>query len=250
MGEPVEDWEVIKFPAIAEENDILGRKEGEALWPQRFDLNSLNNIRSLVSNRIWSALYQQNPTIEDGDIFKLSDFQRYTKLPESFDLLIQSWDTSFKNTVNSDYVVGQVWGKYENKFYMVYQIRGRFTFNETKNLIIQTNRHFPKATGILIEESANGHAIINELKDSIEGIIPIKAKDSKESRARAITPYVEAHNVFLPYDSVGDSIISECTKFPNGTHDDQVDAMTQALNYFRDHDTRIQTFNKSILGLR
>ena len=249
-GLPYDDWEVVSFPALATEDDIIGRKVGESLWPEKYSVADYEKTRAIVGSKIWSSLYQQSPIVEDGDIFKYDDFQRYTDLPENFDLIIQSWDTSFKNTINSDYVVGQVWGKKGSKFYMIYQIRGRFTFNQTKNLILSTKRAFPDGRGILIEESANGHAIINELEDTISGIIPVKARDSKESRARAVTPYVEAHNVFLPKDSSGDSILDEATKFPSGKHDDQVDAMTQALNYFRDKDVAIQTFNKSILGLR
>lgn len=250
LGENVEDWEIISFPALAEENDILGRKIGEPLWPKQYNYDSLMNIKNMVGNKLWSSLYQQNPIIEDGDIFKYADFQRYTNLPDKFDTVLQSWDTSFKNTIHSDFVVGQVWGKVGAKFYLIHQIRGRFTFNETKKFIVKMKELFPDIRASLIEESSNGHAIINELQDKITGIIPIKARDSKEARARAITPYVEAHNVFLPSDSIGDSVLNECTKFPNGAHDDQVDSLTQALNYFRDHDVRIQTFNKSILGLR
>lgn len=249
-GLPYDDWEVISFPALATGDDILGREEGQPLWPEKYDKELMEKTKSIVGSKIWSSLYQQSPVVEDGDIFKYDDFQRYTDLPEKFEWVIQSWDTSFKNTINSDYVVGQVWGKSGSKFYMIYQIRGRYTFNQTKDLIIATKKAFPIARAILIEESANGHAIINELESTIPGIIPIKARDSKESRARAVTPYVEAHNVYLPKDSTGDMILDEATRFPSAKHDDQVDAMTQALNYYRDRDVQVQTFNKSILGLR
>lgn len=250
MGEPHRDWEIFSFPAIAEEEDILGRKEGEVIWPERYPLEYMLEIKSMVGRKIWSSLYQQNPVVESGDIFAMDDFQRYSTPPDEFDSIIQSWDTSFKSTLGADYVVGQVWGKKDSKFYMLYQVRGRFSFNETKQMIVATRNKFPKASAILIEESANGYAIINELSSTIPGIIPIKAIGSKESRASAVTPYVEAHNVFLPNDSTGDMIIDEATRFPHGKHDDQVDAMTQALNYFRDNDRRVQTFSKSILGLR
>lgn len=250
MGEPYRDWEIFSFPAVAEEEDILGRKVGEVIWPERYPLEYMLEIKSMVGRKIWSSLYQQNPIIESGDIFTGDDFQRYNTPPDEFDTIIQSWDTTFKNTLGADYVVGQVWGKKDSKFYMLYQVRGRFSFNETKQLIVATAQKFPKAAAILIEESANGYAIINELSSTIPGIIPIKAIGSKESRASAVTPYVEAHNVFLPADSTGDMIIDECTRFPYGKNDDQVDALTQALNYFRDNDRKIQTFNKSLLGLR
>lgn len=250
LGEPHRDWEIFSFPAIAEESDILGRKEGEVIWQERYPLEYMLEIKAMVGRKIWSSLYQQNPIIESGDIFTGTDFQRYNTPPDKFDSVIMSWDTTFKNTLGSDYVVGQVWGKVGSKFYMLYQVRGRFSFNETKELIRATKSKFPEIKGILIEESANGHAIINELSATIPGILPIKATSSKESRASAITPYVEAHNVFLPNDSTGDMIIDECTRFPYGKHDDQVDALSQALNYFRDNDRRIRVYNKSILGLR
>ncbi len=250
MGEPYREWEVFSFPAIAEEDDILGRKPGDVLWPERYPVEYMLEIKAMVGRKIWSSLYQQNPIIESGDIFTAADFQRYHTPPEDFDIVIQSWDTSFKDTLGADFVVGQVWGKKDNKFYLLYQVRGRFSFNETKRLISDVKRKFPKITATLIEESANGYAIINALSETITGIVPIKAISSKESRASAITPYVEAHNVFLPDDSTGDMVIDECTRFPYGKNDDQVDALTQALNYFRDNDRRIKVYDKSILGLR
>jgi len=250
LGDKYEDWEVISFPAIAEEKDILGRKPGEALWPKKYSVDDLALIKSISGSKTWNSLYQQSPIIDDGEVFHRADFQRYNDLPKEFDIILQSWDTTFKNTLNSDYVVGQVWGKVGSKFYMIHQIRGRYSFTETKRKILLMKEIYPHARGILIEESSNGHAIINELSETISGIIPITVRDSKESRAQAVTPYFEAHNVYVPNDSTGDDIINESCKFPNGTHDDQVDSMTQALNYFRDHDMRIQTFNKSVLGLR
>lgn len=250
MGEPHRDWEVFSFPAIAEENDVLGRKPGEVIWPERYPLEYMQEVKAMVGRKIWSSLYQQNPVIESGDIFNMEDFQRYNTPPDDFDIVLQSWDTAFKDTIGADFVVGQVWGKKDSKFYMLYQVRARLSFNDTKNMILNVRSKFPNASGILIEESANGYAIINELSSTIPGIVPVKAIGSKESRARAITPYVEAHNVFLPADSTGDMIIDECTRFPHGKNDDQVDALTQALNYFRDNDRRVQTFNKAILGLR
>ncbi len=251
LGEPYREWEVFSIPAIAEDdgNDLLGRQPGEVIWPERYPLVYMEEVRAMVGRKIWASLYQQNPIVESGEIFNSEDFQRYHSLPKDFDIVLQSWDTNFKNVIGADYVVGQVWGKKDNKFYMLYQIRGRFSFNETKQLIVATKQKFPKISATLIEESANGYAIIQELESTIPGIIPIVAKGSKESRASAVTPYIEAHNVFLPNDSTGDMIVDECTRFPYGKNDDQVDALTQALNYFRDTDRRIKTYNKAILGL-
>ena len=88
------------------------------------------------------------------------------------------------------------------------------------------------ATAKLIEDKANGPAVIAMLRHEVEGLIPVNPEGGKESRAHAVSPLMEAGNVYLPAAEVApwiDEFLEECAVFPNGPHDDQVDAMTQAL---------------------
>lgn len=238
-------FKVINYPAIAE-HDEKHRKIGEALHPERYNLDQLNKIKATIGSRDWAALYQQHPIPDGGATFK-SDWIKFwtdSSLPPQFEQVLLSWDMTFKDSKNSDYVVGQVWGKKGANFYLLDQVRGQWDFVRTREMFILLAKKWPFATRKLVEDKANGSAIISELSKAVAGIVPITPKESKEARASAITPFFEAGNVFIPDRKVAswvDSYITELLSFPSASHDDQVDSTTQALNYFRNSSGFIMT---------
>ncbi len=233
-----EQWRVINYPAIAE-HDEPHRKAGEALHPERYDLNALLRIQKQVGSRDWAALYQQHPVPDGGGLFKDDWIQHWDKLPERFDAAVISWDMTFKESATSDFVVGQVWGRKDGAFYLVDQFRGRWDFVKSLEQFVAAARKYPRITRKLIEDKANGPAIISALKRKVTGIIPITPKESKEARANAVTTLWEARNVYLPppdrYPWVAQDFIPELLAFPSGAHDDTIDAMSQALNDLNRH---------------
>ena len=228
-------WNVLRLPAIAETGDLLGRREGEALWPERFPIERLLQIKRVVGSYLWNAMYQQRPAPLEGSIFKRSWWQWYRVAPalHRFDEIILSWDMSFKDTRSSDYVVGQVWGRIGADKYLLDQVRGQMAFPETVRALEMQAAKWPQATTKLVEDTANGPAVIATLKRKLTGLIPIPAHNSKEARAVAVSPQVEAGNVFLPEASLAPWIgdyVEELATFPNASNDDQVDATSQALH--------------------
>ncbi len=103
-----EKWEVVSFPAIAEQNEKF-RQTGEPLWQDKYGTEALSRIKCAVGTRVWNALYQQRPAPDDGSVFRKGWFRLYDTAP-SFDYMVQSWDMTFSGGAASDYVVGQVWG--------------------------------------------------------------------------------------------------------------------------------------------
>lgn len=242
-GNP-DQWEVIEFPAIAEEADVLGRSEGEPLISPIIDetpeeaLARWADIKQAVGTYAFSALFQQSPAPSEGSIF-INDWWKFWRegdfesREEFFSRRITSWDCAFKATDDSDWVVGQEWGVRGADRYLLRQIRGRWTFTET----LKQMRAFIADSGVyehIVEDKANGTAVIDVLKKEISGMIPVNPTNSKEARARAVTPEVEAGNVFLPAAASWlPDFLSEAKAFPNAANDDQVDAMTQALTRLR-----------------
>ena len=235
-----DEWRVVNFPAIATEDELPYRRKGEALHPERYPLEALERIKAAIGTRDWEALYQQHPVPDGGAIFKDEWLQRIwlpKDLPARFDAVIMSWDLAFKSTDASDFVVGQLVGRYGADYYILDQLRGRWSFTETvaqvKELAERARVRFPRfAPRILIEDKANGPAVIDALKHEVSGIVPVEPDGSKEARAHAITALFEAGNVLLPDRSLApwvDEYRLELTRFPSGAHDDQVDATTQAL---------------------
>jgi predicted phage terminase large subunit-like protein len=229
-GEP---WRVLSFPAIAEDHDVLGRQPGEALWPDRYGLEALAQIQEAVGSYWWSALYQQRPSLPEGNLFRREWWRFWRELPD-FEEAIQSWDATFSETSDGSYVVGQVWGKLGRDRYLVDQMRGRWSFTQTLDAIRELSRRWPKARIRLVENKANGPAIMSTLQREIGGFVAIEPSGSKEARASSVTPEVEGGNVFLPDPTIPGhewvrDFISEWATFPRGPNDDQVDAGTQAL---------------------
>ena len=143
-----------------------------------------------------------------------------------------SWDLAFTGKVTSDFVVGQVWATDGANRYLIHQVRKRMTFSESVQAILDTKKQYPQAQRILVEAAANGHAAMDILKKELTGLIPVPAKGSKEARAHAVSAAVESGNVLLPGNAPWlRDFLDELGSFPNGTHDDQVDSLTQALGY-------------------
>ena len=235
-----DEWRVVNFPAIATE-DEKHRKKGEALHPERYPLEALEKIRKAVGVRDWEALYQQHPIPDGGAIFREEWMQKPwlpKDLPERFDAVVQSWDMAFKDGANSDYVVGQLWGRKGADFYLLDQLRGRWSFTESVDMVRALTERAEKWDSRphrkLIEDKANGPAVIDALKHEISGIVPVEPDGTKVARAHAVTALFEAGNVHLPDRSVSGWVEEyklELRRFPNGANDDQVDATTQALRH-------------------
>lgn len=233
-----DQWMVLVLPAIKESrgSDDMFRGIDEPLWPEMYPLEQLLKFKA-ANLREFNALYQQRPTALEGGIIKEKWLENrfYTVLPDGFDQVIQSWDFSFKDTQNSDFVVGQVWGRKGANKYLLYQTRGRFSFTESCKELERVSKLYPMARIKIVEEKANGAAIIDALKNKITGIIPYRPTESKQARLSAVAPDFEAGNVWLPSPSIAPWIVAyveELKNFPNALNDDQVDSTSQALLRF------------------
>jgi len=228
-----EGWRVLSFPALAHEDDPLGREPGEALWPERYDVDDLARIKRNIGTFWWSALYDQTPSPPEGNIFRRDWFRYWTRLPPKLEQL-QSWDMTFKATTDGSYVVGQVWGRSGADKFLLDQIRARMSYTETLDAVARLTDRWPDAHVKLIEDAANGPAVMSMLRRSIRGIVGVTPQGSKEARASAVSPDVEGGNVWLPDPSMPGyawvrDFVAEWTTFPRAATDDQVDAGTQAL---------------------
>lgn len=230
LAEHGNSWQQLVLPCEAEEGDPLGREVGAPLWAEYgFDADWMQQKKKELGASTWAALYQQRPAPAEGNIFKRQWFQYWRELPELEELLI-SVDATFKDKKDSDYVVMQVWGRAGANKYLIDQVRDKLSFTGTANALQLLCQRYPEAHLKLIEDKANGSAIIDFLKNQIPGLVPVNPKESKTARAYAVQPTVEAGNVFLPAAApwVHD-FLAEVTSFPHAKFDDSTDSMTQAL---------------------
>jgi predicted phage terminase large subunit-like protein len=241
-----EKWDVVDFPAIADDGDILGRKQGEYLWEERFSPSEYEDTKKAIGSKLWTALYQQKPSPDSGAVFKRYWWKFYLRhagqmthetrdcviLPERLDEEIQSWDCTFKDAATSDFVVGEVWGTKSANRYLLDMVRDRMDLPDTIKAIKNLSAKWPRARRKLIEDKANGPAVIQMLHNQLSGLIAVNPEGGKIVRAMAVTPEIESGNVYLPHPSIAPWVldfIEEASVFPNGKNDDMVDGMTQGL---------------------
>ena len=235
--EGADQWTILELPAVCEyppkPYDV--RQEGEALWKWKYDEEALEKMKVTVGSRDWAALYQQHPTPGEGGTFKREWWNYYKVLPDGLYDFVQSWDCTFKDAQSSDYVVGQVWARKGSSRYLLDQVRGRMSFTETLRAIRSLSAKWPQAIRKLVEDKANGTAVIDVLRKEIPGLIPVEPEGGKIVRANAVTAVAEAGNIYLPNPSIAPWVhdfVEEHAVFPNGANDDQVDAQTQANTYY------------------
>jgi predicted phage terminase large subunit-like protein len=229
---------------------------GELLWKERYGTPEIEDLKRRLGSYAAAGQLQQRPSPLGGGIFK-RHWWRYwqppganrppvvVQLPDGTYLSIhavnrpqrgveqiESWDCSFKDLETSDFVVGQVWGRVGADFFLGDQIRDRMDCPTTVKAVRKLSELYPGSLAKLIEDKANGSAVIQMLQHDIPGILPVNPEGGKVARAMAVSPLIEAGNVYLPHPSIApwvNDFTEECAAFPNGAHDDQVDAMTQAL---------------------
>lgn len=262
LAEADTEWDYLNIPAQAEhrpeegEQDVLGRDPGEYMESARGRSYRQWDSRKKASGpKTWASLYQGHPSPGEGGIFPPpEDWQRYDQpmwidrpdgsriipgLRENAYELIQSWDMTFKDTKSSDFVVGQVWLRVGIHAYLLDQVRERLNFNATVHAVQQLTAKWPQATAKLIEDKANGSAVLDHLSKVVSGMIPVEPQGSKLERASAISPFVFAQNVHLPTAQLlpsVDELLEETKTFPNSPHDDTIDSLSQALSYLLLHD--------------
>lgn len=260
--DPDSGWQVINIPAQADhrpekgETDILGREPGEYMVSARGrSFRQWEQRRKQAGARTWASLYQGRPSPQSGGVFPIEEkWARYSTplwqteydgegrqvhtipgMNRDDQELVQSWDLAFKDTKASDYVVGQVWLRVGNSAYLLDQVRERLNFSETVKAIHELTRKWPQTRGAakFIEDKANGPAVINALSKHMVGLIPIEPEGSKYARASAVSPLTESGNVILPTEALLPGVkqlLEELKNFPNSSHDDTVDALSQSIN--------------------
>jgi predicted phage terminase large subunit-like protein len=221
-------------------------QEGELLCPERWD-RAVVEQKKRELNTEYSAQYQQRPSNIAGQIFKKAwlKFWDYDTLRalgcdprtgKGFDEVACSWDFTFKDTQGSDFVCGQVWGRLGPNYYLLERVYKRMNFPNSLTSIEAMLRRWPLIGPKVVEDKANGPAIISTLERKVSGLIAVSPEGSKVTRANAVSYLHRAGNVwYMPEmeGELGDEAHVQCiTKFPLAKYDDSVDAETQMLLYW------------------
>ena len=242
-----EGWEVVSFPAIAEQieehlvetpfgNYPKIRQLGETLHPERESHGTLARIRATIGEYNFAGQYQQSPAPLGGGLIKSAWFKTYEpkELPERFDQIVQSWDTANKPTELSDYSVCTTWGIKDKSVYLLHVLRKHLDYPSLKREV-QSQRQAHNASVVLIEDRASGTQLIQELRsEGLSHVTAYSPEGDKVMRLNAQAAMIENGFVYLPSEShwLAEYLL-EITTFPNAKYDDQADSTSQALSWIK-----------------
>ena len=236
-------WEHLCLPAVAEEKQHIylpprvdiTREEGDLLHPTRLSKEVLAEKLIDLDPYGYAGQMQQRPAPLGGGMIKLDWFKRFNVPPENdVTMIVQSWDTAMKSNAGSDYSVCTTWLQTANGHYWIDTYRAKLEFPELKlmckSLASKWNPH-----AILIEDKGSGTSLIQEFRsDRTMNILKINPERDKVTRMSFASPVIEAGNVYIPESAAWlPDATNEIMQFPNGSHDDIVDSMSQYINWQR-----------------
>ncbi len=241
--------------------DPLGREPGEPLEPEKFSARAVKATAVELGTYLASGLEQQRPTPEEGGELRRDWWKFATSLPAKYDDAISSWDMKLKDKESGDYVVGQAWGRTGSDFWLVEQVRGQWNLATVKLAIALLSVRHPFLRRHYIENTGNGPEVMEQLRAGdktyvvseaesgrlgmtdveraavqkimrrgMTALLPVNPKGDKRVRARAVSGILEGGHVHLrDGDPQALRLVDEAAAFPDGEHDDQVDAWSQAM---------------------
>jgi predicted phage terminase large subunit-like protein len=235
-----EDWRVLRLPAIAEDGDPVGRPPGAPLWPEWETLEALQKKQTVVGSRIWSALFQQSPYPSTGQIFKVDEIRSVSEQPSdrlSSERTVRAWDlaaTPDSDQHDPDWTVGLKLVLEEGGGYLVEHIvRMRGNYRAVQDMILCTARSdgLSVVVSLPIDPGQAGKSQIAQLSSMLAGfqIYTSREQGSKLSRALPVAAQIEAGNLAIRRGPWNQAFIDELISFPQGTKDDQVDALSRAF---------------------
>jgi predicted phage terminase large subunit-like protein len=212
-------------------------------------LEVLTQKRFEVGSAAWTCLYQGQPAAAEGVVWHREWWQYYAVAPEKFLRKIVSLDPAFKTGQQNDFSVMQAWGKTETSFYLLACWRGRVEYPKLKTMLIAFAEQW-RPDAVLIEDTASGQSLIQELRATTSlPLRPINPDRDKIARAQACTPQLECGSVYLPQAAPWlNEFLDEVSAFPRAPHDDQLDCASQALNYFREDGSILNSWAAAMAG--
>ena len=236
-NDEVDEWEVVEFPAILENN------EGEEvpLWPEFWALEELKARRAALDIRYWNAQYMQNPVSEEGALIKREWWNIWEEEnPPTCEFIIMTLDAAQEANNRADYNALTTWGVFFNEetnnynIILLNAIKKRLEFPELKEMCIEEYRDW-EPDSFIVEKKSNGAALYQEFRRMgipVGEFTPGKGQD-KISRVNAISDLFSSGIVWAPDRRWAEEVVEECNDFPSGANDDLVDATTLALMRFR-----------------
>ena len=239
-----DDWTEIKIPAIAEAEDPLGRPEKAALCPERYPVEELRRIYRAVGSKVWSALYQQRPSPEEGNMFLRKSFRYYSDRGVSWELftpegsrhvpkegaaIFQTCDPAGRAREQSDFFVLGTWAFTKDGDLILLDLQHLHIEGPQQPGLIRAGYQRWKPAIIGIEPAHIGLTLFQALQQEGLPVVPLKPDTDKVTRSLPASARYESGNVYHPHGATWLNVLeNELVNFPNAEHDDCVDVVSYA----------------------
>lgn len=229
-----EQWSVLSLPALAEEDDLLGRCVGDPLWPERFSRSVLLAKQRQLGSYSFASLYQQRPVPREGALFKPTFFAgKIIARPPDGMTWFRGYDLAVSTRTSADYTASfRVAADGEGNLYIADGFRKRIEFPEQRRFVVDCMLS-EKNTVHGIESALHGRAFVQELlrdtRLTSSVFRSVNVDKDKFTRALAWANRAENGRVFLVNGPWIDDFLDEAYNFPAGRHDDQIDAVSLAV---------------------
>jgi len=229
------EWRVINLPAIAEANDPMGREEGAALWPERYDLDSLKATRQMIGNYSFQSLYQQSPIARDGEIFRREWFNRVVDEAPKYLSWFRGYDLAISTKTSADRTASfRIALDNEGTLYIADGFRDRIDYPAQRRYLMERVKT-ERDTIHIVEDAMHGRALVQDIKRELGPHAPrlrtARVTADKFSRALQWSPLAEARKIVLVRGAWNEAFIDEMCSFPKSRNDDQADAVSLAYEH-------------------
>jgi len=261
-----DQWEVVNLPALAEssgsagipardlpagsprsDGDPLGRSPGEALWPERFNTEYLDKVRRQMGSYSFAALYQQRPVPIDGALFKRNWFKRIVAAAPAGLRWARGYDLAVSTRNSADYTASfRCAFDPAGNLYIADGFRRRIEYpDQRRYVLVRIAAEANTCHGI--EKALHGQALVQDLRRDSRGkgsaIQAVRVDADKFTRALTWSSLAEDDKVILVQGSWIDEFIAEACQFPDGTHDDQIDAVSLAVRMLKQQGSKLHVFD-------
>jgi len=232
-----EAWRCLRLPALAEDDDPLGRAPGAALWPEWEDASALARKRAAVGERSWAALYQQRPRPLTGTLFKTVQIATLEAAPATIAASVRAWDlaaTGAEHAADPDWTVGLKLAREPGgRFVVLDVVRLRGGPHDVEAAITHTAQQDGRATPVALPQDPGqaGRAQVLYLTRRLAGFHVVASPESgaKQTRAMPVASQIDAGNLAIVRGAWNGALLEELRDFPHGRKDDQVDALSRAF---------------------
>ena len=236
-------WEIVNYPAIRVDIDdpTDPRQLGEPLWPKKYNVEQLEQIKASIGTRGWSSLYQQNPTPDGGGLFREEMFE-FVDMPTKFDYTVIHADTAYKDKQENDFTVFTAFGINQDKLFIIDVLRDRIKASDIEtpacNFINKYQQYGfrgayiePKGHGIYLNQMLPRKGILIPSETQLKEFYADRHLNKVE-RANNAIPHLSNHKIYINRNiSIKEDLVAECLGFPNMKHDDFVDTLIDGIKY-------------------